>query len=196
MIDAEGDQRRKLNVKRKIDDLEDDRRLFVQLVETLKAGGLEANVKEMTDNLQSSVDFEEAKSILRRHMGEPARAQISDIIEADQEKTGPTGRHHEIPKPTSRRTSMLPVRRLTDMPIVSVPASPWTNVTDDDDFVSHLLSLWITWHLPWYHYVDQEIFTKAMQTRDLGSALCSPFLVNAILANACVSWCLVFRNHH
>ncbi|CRG86953.1 Nitrogen assimilation transcription factor nirA [Talaromyces islandicus] len=186
VFDAEGDQRRKLNVKRKIDDLEDDRRLFVQLVETLRTGGPEANVKEMADKLQPSVDFDDAKSILRQHMGGQARTQATDVIEADQEKTGLTGRQHDTPKTTSRqRTSMLPVRRLTDMPIVSVPALPWTNVTDDDSFVSHLLSLWITWHLPWYHYIDQKIFIKAMQTRDLGSSLCSPFLVNAILADAC-----------
>lgn len=29
-------------------------------------------------------------------------------------------------------------------PPLSVPADPWTTVTDDDDFVSHLMSLWFT----------------------------------------------------
>lgn len=126
MIDAEGDQRRKLNVKRKIDDLEDDRQIFVQLVETMRAGGRGANLDEMADKIQSIANFDEAKSFLRRHMGgEPTRTHVSDVIEADQEKTGSKAWHYETQKTNSRqRTSMLPMRRLTDIPVVSVHASP------------------------------------------------------------------------
>lgn len=144
MIDADGDQRRKLNVKRKIEDLEDDQKLFMQLVETLRMGDPVANVKDMVKSVQASADFEEAKSILRVHMGEPMKTQTSDIIDDDQETVESSGWHHETHPATSRRrVNMLPVRRLVDTPVVSVPASPWTNVTDDDGFVSHLLSLWV-----------------------------------------------------
>lgn len=72
-------------------------------------------------------------------------------------------------------------------PIVRVPARPWTTVTDDDYLVSHLVSLWLTWTHPWWHWIDRDNFVEAMQQRDITSPLCTVCIVNMILADACVS---------
>ena len=83
--------------------------------------------------------------------------------------------------------SVMDIKRLTDTPVFRVPAKPWTSVTDDDEFVSHLISLWFTWSQPFYNWVDREVFLANMKSGNIDSQFCSPFLVNCILCEACVS---------
>lgn len=71
-------------------------------------------------------------------------------------------------------------------PTIAVPADPWTTVTDDDDYVSHLISLWFTWTYQWSQWLDKDTFIDAMRARDPTSLICTPYMVNMILANACV----------
>ncbi|KAJ5975081.1 hypothetical protein N7481_008788 [Penicillium waksmanii] len=76
---------------------------------------------------------------------------------------------------------------------IKVPAKPWTNVTDDDDLVSHLVSLYFTWDYPVHTFLDQDVFLKYMGASGGNGAgpepregeFCSAFLVNALLSNAC-----------
>lgn len=82
---------------------------------------------------------------------------------------------------------VLNIKRLADQPVFRVPAIPWTRITDDDHFVSHLVSLYFTWRYPCFPCLDQDMFIRDMKTAKLSSQFCSPFLVNAILADACVS---------
>ncbi|KAI9830707.1 MAG: hypothetical protein M1826_004536 [Phylliscum demangeonii] len=78
-------------------------------------------------------------------------------------------------------------------PYLSVPARPWTQITDDDDFVSHLVSLYFTWDQPFHGTVEMESFLDGMRSVNadgsirpsMCSQFCSPPLVNAILAKAC-----------
>ena len=86
-----------------------------------------------------------------------------------------------------KQLRVLDIRRLADMPLHHVPASPWTDVTGDNDLVSHLVTVWWTWHLPFYCYMDRDMFISDMQRGELGGKFCSRFLVNAVLAMACVS---------
>lgn len=85
------------------------------------------------------------------------------------------------------RRRVLDVNRLADTPVYNVPAKPWTRLSDDDSFVSHLVSLWFTWFHPTYNWIDRNLFIKDMQAGNLDCQYCSPFLVNIILADACVS---------
>lgn len=80
---------------------------------------------------------------------------------------------------------LLQISRIADNPIVAISASPWTTVTDDDDLVSNLISLWLTWDHIWYCWVDSDLLLDALLSGDRDSAVCSPFLVNSILAWAC-----------
>lgn len=77
------------------------------------------------------------------------------------------------------------VNRLTDIPIYSVPAAPWTSFIDDNDLVSHLVSLYATWEHLFFDGIVLELFIRDMQEQNLASHFCSPFLVNCILATAC-----------
>lgn len=72
-----------------------------------------------------------------------------------------------------------------DTPTFVVPASPWTNLTTDDLFVSHLLSVFINYVNPYWRYVEEDLVLQGMRAGKTGT-YCSPLLVNAICAFACV----------
>ena len=82
----------------------------------------------------------------------------------------------------------MDIHYLCDEAPMQVPASPWTIVTNDADLVSHLVSLYFTWDYPFHGILDREVFLRHMQSGDLRSEFCSPFLVNALLSNACVGF--------
>lgn len=73
-----------------------------------------------------------------------------------------------------------------DGPLLQVPAKPWTDVTDDDELVSHLVTLYFTWSHPCLQVLEEAIFRSHMNAGYLDSAYCTPFLVNCILALATV----------
>lgn len=89
----------------------------------------------------------------------------------------------------------MDINRLSDIPIIEVSANPWTSITDDDDFVSHLISLYFTWQHSILNYLDRDLFLRDMRSRELSTHFCSPFLVNSILAVACVSLHLDFLKY-
>lgn len=89
--------------------------------------------------------------------------------------------------PPSFRRKVMDIHYLCDEAPCKVPAKPWTSVTEDDDLVSHLVSLYFTWDYPFWTFLDRDVFLRHMARGDLESEFCSPFLVNAVLANACVS---------
>ena len=85
------------------------------------------------------------------------------------------------------RPRVMDIQYLCSFAPVRVPARPWTTVTDSDDLVSHLVSLYLTWGYPFFAFFCHDTFVKHMRMGHLNSDFCSPFLVNALLANACVS---------
>lgn len=87
---------------------------------------------------------------------------------------------------SSSRLRVMDIKWLSDNPQWKVPAQPWTSVSDDDNFVSHLVSLYFTWHNTTLKWIDPELFLMDMEKGQLGARFCSPFLVNSILAVACV----------
>lgn len=87
----------------------------------------------------------------------------------------------------SRRKVMDVVELTKSPPLFDLPARPWTTVTDDDQLVSELMSLYFTWWNPFWNTVNQIPFIRSMKKKDLSSSLCSPCLVNCILALSCVS---------
>lgn len=81
---------------------------------------------------------------------------------------------------------VMDIVALTDQPLFSMPAQPWTEITEDDSDVSHLLSIYLTWQQHCYPVFDQEILIRELTARQVSSRYCSQFLVNALLALACV----------
>jgi hypothetical protein len=86
----------------------------------------------------------------------------------------------------------MDIKSLSDIPLYEVPAHPWTEVTSDASFVSHLISLYFTWQHPGLNWIDRDLFLRDMRSKKLGSKFCSPLLVNSILAVACVSFWISF----
>lgn len=84
------------------------------------------------------------------------------------------------------RKQVFGVDRLVDTPIYSVPAAPWTSVTEDEHLVSHLISLWSTWYHIFPDGILMEHFLQGMRSKDPKSTFCSPFLVNCILGMGCI----------
>ena len=71
-------------------------------------------------------------------------------------------------------------------PLFRLPAQPWTTVTTDDQLVSYLISLFLTWDHMYMSLLDRDRFVEAMARGKLDTPYCSPMLVNAILAYSCV----------
>lgn len=69
----------------------------------------------------------------------------------------------------------------------SVPAEPWTKLTTDDAFVSHLVTGFLNYPNVYWRYVEEDLFLNSMQSGNVNAEFCSPFLVNAICALACLS---------
>ncbi|KAK5053935.1 hypothetical protein LTR84_001897 [Exophiala bonariae] len=84
------------------------------------------------------------------------------------------------------RQAVLRIASLVDEPPYRVPAQPWTTVINDDEAVSHLISVYFTWHHHGYPSVDERCFMQAINAKNLSSPYCSPFLVNAMLFVACM----------
>ena len=89
-------------------------------------------------------------------------------------------------EPPRFRPQIMDIRYLCSSAPYRVPAKPWTSVTDDDDLVSHLVSLYLVWDYPFFAFFDSKTFVRHMAMGNTESDFCSPFLVNALLANACV----------
>ena len=60
---------------------------------------------------------------------------------------------------------------------------PWTNVTDDQDFVEHLLNVYFTWQHSFFQSFPEALFRADMAAGR--TKYCSSLLVNAICASAC-----------
>ena len=71
---------------------------------------------------------------------------------------------------------------------ISLAAYPWTNLASDE-VVSHLVSLYFTWEQPCVQFIDKNAFLADMKAADVSRSdgFCSPLLVSALLAQACVS---------
>ena len=173
--------RRKGAMERKIETLEDAERLLLDLVETLKD---DQNIRtsQLINLIRSNASLDEIRLFLERQFSPEERETMPAV--------GETQNHlAKMPMGESRARpgrGVMAIQRLADIPVHRVPAKPWTNVTDDDDLVSHLVSIWCTWSHPWFHWINRDLFIRDMQAGDLEAEFCSPFLVNTILAETSV----------
>ncbi|CAI7664835.1 unnamed protein product [Penicillium glandicola] len=62
--------------------------------------------------------------------------------------------------------------------------SRWTEVTDDDSLISHLMTMYFTWHYPFFTTLSKHMFYRDY-IRGVSSSYCSALLVNAMLALGC-----------
>ncbi|KAL4948243.1 fungal-specific transcription factor domain-containing protein [Aspergillus filifer] len=172
------DQRRRVAARRTANELNYHRELFGDLLKVLRIP------KEDYTN--------KILEIIRREAShEELRSSIDEMLKIVQ---GGTETIHKLEalQPSTRQGSKRPSRpsimdidyMCSEEPPYKVPAQPWTNVTTDSILVSRLVSLYFTWDYPTHAFLDRDVFLKHMQGQDPRSPFCSPFLVNALLANA------------
>lgn len=167
--------RRRTAVKKRLDSADVDRKLLDSLLEWLRSG-LNEQINPLMILIRSNAPRQDLQAFLEYNVGSPNSAG-SELLDGNS----------LLPRQYPRRRHRTGGIADIINPPIQVPAKPWTTVTDDDDFVSHLLSLWFTWAHQWWHWVDKVLFLEAMRTQDLNNPLCTPYLVNMILADACVS---------
>ncbi|KAI7547938.1 hypothetical protein KC331_g4713 [Hortaea werneckii] len=73
------------------------------------------------------------------------------------------------------------------MPLVILPAAPWTRISDDDLLVSRLVTIFLNYQNTYWRYLEADLFLQAMKQAQPPSNFCSAFLVNAVLAMASLS---------
>jgi len=216
VFDAESDLRRCRASKRRLLELERREQLFDDMLTTIRSCE-SARVQQLLEIIRRHGSTEELQACIDQglddlHAQAPSHSRASEELHEMRRKVAelrdfndqatvrrrrlaapPDGGPPEplpeslTPPQTSSGRRALTIDQLKDIPLFEVPVQPWTRVTADGTFVSHLISLYFTWIHPWYHAVEQDIFLDAMKAGNLGDRFCSPFLVNAMLWWACVS---------
>lgn len=137
-----------------------------------------ASLATLSEDGDQHFDLSYMEQLETKHRRPSESDQIPILPEEDHPKGSPRAAFH----PYARVT----LESLCDIPLYKVPARPWTEVTDDNDFVSHLVSLYFTWDHPCAQFLDQGIFIDHMTRGDAGSQFCTPLLVNSLLSMASV----------
>lgn len=60
----------------------------------------------------------------------------------------------------------------------------WTNITNDEQLISHLMTMYFTWHYPFFTTLPKDLFYRDY-IRGVSGQYCSSLLVNTILALGC-----------
>lgn len=185
IFDESLDQRRRVAAKRTADELNYHRDMLNDLF-TLVRTADQAQAMRLLEVIRSNATAEEIREFIDETLstieasGKERQDTISKLEDIrrliDVEGTSP-----------SYRRKVMDIHYLCDEAPQKVPAKPWTRVTDDGDLVSHLISLFLAWDYPFHGFMDGDVFLRHMMAGDTTSELCSPFLVNAVLAKACVS---------
>ena len=64
------------------------------------------------------------------------------------------------------------------------PITCWTTVTENNELIRHLLTMYFTWHYAYFTTLSKELFYRDF-VRGRSTQYCSPLLVNAMLALGC-----------
>ncbi|GAA92851.1 C6 transcription factor [Aspergillus luchuensis IFO 4308] len=173
--------RRKLSHKRKLNELEAERGFLQQLVNTLRDSS-DDKALQLLGLIRSQAPPAELQLYIKNAMTDGVRQQSP--VGADMyDRTRSPSNTIDFHRPSPHRA--LTIKRLHSSPVYRVPAEPWTSVTKSDEFVSHLVSLWLTWSQPFHNWIDRDLFLRDAQAANLNSQCCSPFLMNCILTEAC-----------
>lgn len=156
------------------------------MVEALRSSGPD-RIEYLLSVIRSTDSLEEIAIALEVNMADVRQAGSQTAHSRPDARAGAKVLVDPVESSHPRKRRMvMSIQSLSDEPLFDLPAKPWTKVTDDDHFVSHLVSLYFTWEHAACHVIDRELFLEDMKNEQLNSQCCSPLLVNALLATACV----------
>ncbi|RJE25613.1 hypothetical protein PHISCL_02080 [Aspergillus sclerotialis] len=184
VFDESLDLRRKVAIRRTITELEESRNyyrnLLNSLLTTLRSSELD-KVNNLLNLIRSNASLPDIAAAVEDFSVKPGDPPPADLTSF---KASGDVTLQAAEKSFTDSHTQVTLEMLCDMPLFQVPAKPWTTVTDDDHLISHLFSLYFTWDHPFSQLFDQKIFLDEVAKGDLGSELCTPFLVNSLLAVA------------
>ncbi|PLB49634.1 putative C6 transcription factor [Aspergillus steynii IBT 23096] len=183
VFDETLDQRRRVAAKRTADELSYHRDMLNDMLKVMKAEN-QSYAFRLLEIVRNDASTEEIRAFIDE--------TLAHFVDADKESPLTVQKMKEIRRVIdlegagpSFRPQVMDIHYLCGEVPIRVPAKPWTTVTEDPDLVSHLVSLYFTWDYPLHAFLDRDVFLTHMISGNTGSQFCSPFLVNALLANAC-----------
>ncbi|KAJ5121073.1 uncharacterized protein N7515_009034 [Penicillium bovifimosum] len=192
IFDESLDQRRRVAAKRTADELSYHRDLLSDLFRLIREAN-ESSALYLLTIIRHNAPADEIRAYINETLAELTSPSARSKSETESKQTQKAVAELENMKhiinvegssPTFR-SKVMDIHFLCDEAPVQVPAKPWTSVTADGELVSHLVSLYFAWDWPFSAFLDMGVFVKHMQRGVVGSEFCSPFLVNAVLSNAC-----------
>lgn len=211
VYDPSSDHRRKGVYKKDVDTLRTRHTTLQTLVQAL-LNFEEDDAFELVRQIRSCDDLEDvAQSVISRERGHYAAADAVGDPAAGDESSAPvdqfetelSGKMSEVLLGGSRKfiggTSNLiflppgselhESDSLADQPAQGVindapPVRRWTQVTENDSLIGHLLTMYFTWHYPFFTVLAKDVFYQDY-VRGISSPYCSALLVNAMLALGC-----------
>ncbi|KAK1148200.1 hypothetical protein N8T08_010846 [Aspergillus melleus] len=130
-LNQAADKRRRGHMKRRIDLLEDREDLLIGLVGVIRESGNRRTIP-LLNLIRSKASLSDLRHYIDHELPRADLARTPELVEVCNE----VQRLQQNEARSVRR--ILDAKRLSDIPRFRVPASPWTTVTEDDDFVSHL----------------------------------------------------------
>lgn len=173
-------------MKRKKDDVEHHRDLLSKLLRSIRWSE-EERAQELFRLIRRDAPLDEINNFIDGSIAglRSTSPDTDSTIDGLLHMRAEAAKIREEEQSSRVRRKVMDIEEMADEPIYRVSASPWTTTTDDDYVVSHLVSIYFTWWNPFLHPLDETIFIEAMSSADLRHPLCSPFLVNAMLALSC-----------
>ncbi|KAL2012703.1 hypothetical protein VTN00DRAFT_228 [Thermoascus crustaceus] len=185
IFDETLDLRRKVAIKRTIEELEYHKDLLYSLIESLRSSE-PTRVDSLLTLIRSNASLNDIAAAISENIRElhDKGTPDSNVPASLEEAVSQVNQLQRLSSESYSRRKFITLEKICDIPLYNVPAKPWTSVTDDSQFVSHLVSLYFTWNHPFLQFIDQQLFLKHMASGDLNSKFCTPFLVNSMLALA------------
>ncbi|KAJ5488961.1 Nitrogen assimilation transcription factor nirA [Penicillium diatomitis] len=211
IYDPNSDHRRKGVYKRDTDTLRTRHTTLQTLVQAL-LNCEEDDAFDLLRQIRSCDDLEEvAKSVIAGEKGLHPAASAAPTAETDRQSFEDDGAADQFEHELSGKMSQLVLdgtRRFIGgtSNLIFLPSDSefdeststndhaavnesytirrWTLVTDDDSLISHLLTMYFTWHYPFFTLLAKDMFYRDY-VRGVASPYCSSLLVNAMLALGC-----------
>ena len=208
VYDPNSDHRRKGVYKKDTDTLRTKNTTLQTLVQALVKYD-EAEAFELVRQMRSSESLEDvAHSVMAQEKGlkpasrAPESLSDDELVPEDQFKSELAGKMSELMLDGSRKfiggTSTLIFlppgaevnefnSALNDPGLSYGPdLSParWTRVTDDMHLINHLMTMYFTWHYPFFTVLSKDVFYRDY-VRGVSGQYCSSLLVNIMLALGC-----------
>ena len=183
--DLNSDHRRKGALKRDIETLRERNGALGVIVESIRASS-DYEVMDIVQQIRTDDNLDSLADNLERNMN-LSRTPNVERLERDlsifigEPSYDPTGEAR--PSGSTAGLGLIGMDDGSSSPETTFPSTSWTSVTQDQEYINHLLTLYFCWQHPFYTLLSQDGFLSDMEQGR--RKYCSPLLVNAMLAAAC-----------